>query len=138
MRIVATTRRPASISSRTSCRTLPDAPAPRRLRTCRRRSVGVARGDIPRNAGAFCEIAPDREIGGGCARAIALLESAKATVEARYQPLTPLAARRLGIDQRLHLVAPGLPLLGAANLPQVVQRAEDLGEALQLGLVRRP
>jgi len=49
----------------------------------------------------------------------------------------PFAARRFGLDQRLHLVAPGLPLARPADVAQIVQRAEDLGEPLQVVFVWR-
>src|SRR5262249_12916126 len=60
-----------------------------------------------------------------------------AAIEAADQPLAPVAARRFGIDQRLHFVAPSLAFVGAAYRAQIVERAENLGEPLHVGLVRR-
>src|SRR5204863_1287504 len=90
-------------------------------------SVGVARRDVAGDLGAFVEIAPNGEIRGRRAGPVALLEAAIAAVEARDQSLAPLGARRLGIDQCLHLVAPRLALVGAAQGAQIMQRAENLG-----------
>src|SRR5262245_61510686 len=101
------------------------------------RSVGVARGDVPRDFRTLVEIAADGEVRGRRAGPIGLLESAITAIEAADQPLASVAARRLGIDQRLHLVAPGLAFVGAAYRAQIVQRAENFGEPLHVGLVRR-
>src|SRR5262249_21087960 len=65
------------------------------------------------------------------AGAIALLVAAIAAIEAGDHTHAPLAARGLGVDERLHFVAPFLAFIGAANIAQIVQRAEDLGEALE-------
>src|SRR6185503_19832033 len=46
-------------------------------------------------------------------------------------------ARRLRVDQRLHFVTPDLAFARAADVAQVMQRAEDFGEALQIALIRR-
>src|SRR6476661_476562 len=95
-----------------------------------RRSIRVARRDVARDLRAFVEIALDREIGGRRAGAIGLLEAAVAAVEACDQPLAPLPARRLGVDERLHLVAPGLTFARAAQVAQVMQRAENFRQPL--------
>ena len=50
--------------------------------------------------------------------------------------LAPVAARRFGVEQCLHLVAPALAFVGAADVAQIVQRAEDFGEPLQVVVER--
>src|SRR5690348_7958504 len=88
------------------------------------RSVRVARRDVARDLRAFVEVALDRELGGRRAGAVGLLEAAVAAVEAGDQPFAPVTAGRFGIDQRLHLVAPGLTFARPAQVAQVMQRAE--------------
>ena len=41
------------------------------------------------------------------------------------------------MDQPLHFVAPFWAFIGAANAPQIVQGAEDLGQPLQVAVERR-
>src|SRR5262249_61140909 len=78
-----------------------------------------------------------RQIGRRRAGSIALLERAIAAVEACDPQFVPLAVRRFGVDQHLRLVAPFLPFVGAANAAQEMQRAEDLGEPLQIVVIGR-
>src|ERR1043165_657763 len=99
--------------------------------------VGVARRDVAGDLRAFLEVAADRVVGGGRAGAVGLLEAAVAAVEARGETLAPLAARRFGIEQRLHLVTPDLPLARATQVAQVMQRAEDFRQPLQIALIGR-
>ena len=47
----------------------------------------------------------------------------------------PLAARRLGFDQRLRLVAPFRPFIGTADPAQKMQCAENLGKPLQVAVI---
>src|SRR6266571_1288279 len=90
--------------------------------------IGEPGGDVARDPRALVEVAANGEIGGRRAGPVGLLKAAIAAVEARRQALPPLAARRLGLEQRLHLVAPDLALVGAAQAAQVMQCAEDLGK----------
>src|SRR5262249_22753617 len=85
---------------------------------------------------AFCEVAANGEIGGRRTGAIALLEGAIAAVETCDHLFMALTARGFGVDQHLRLVAPFLPLVRAANSAQEMQRAEDLGEPLQVVVER--
>src|ERR1700757_4382778 len=94
-------------------------------------SVGVARRHLAGDLRAFLEVAANDQVGRRCAGAIALLVAAIATVEARNHTQASLSARGLGVDEGLHLVAPLLAFVGAADVAQIVQRAEDLGEPLE-------
>src|SRR5262245_59926457 len=94
--------------------------------------VGVAAGDVARDAGAFCQVAADGEIGRRRAGAVSLLETLVAAIEARDHAAPPFSARSLGVNQGLHLDAPFLPLLGLADGTQVVQRAEDFRQPLKI------
>src|SRR5215475_5548485 len=96
-----------------------------------RRSVGVARRHIAGDLGTFLEVAANDQDGRRGAGAIALLVAAIAAIEAGDHTRAPLTARGLGVDEGLHLVAPLLAFIGAADIAQIVQRAEDLGEALE-------
>src|SRR5262249_38769917 len=96
-----------------------------------RRSVGVARRHIAGDLGTFLEVAANDQVGRRGAGAIALLVAAIAAIEAGDHARAPLAARGLGVDEGLHLVAPLLAFIGAADSAQIVQRAENLGEALE-------
>src|SRR5262249_25159897 len=69
--------------------------------------------------------------------AVCLLEAAIAAIEARHNLAAALAARRFGIDQGLHLVAPLLPFIGAADRAQIVERPQDLAEPRQIWVERR-
>src|SRR5262245_36375911 len=72
-----------------------------------KRLIGIPGGNLAGNLGAFLEIAADHHVGGRRAGAIGLLEPAVAAVEADGQPVAPFAAARgLGVEQCLHLVAP--------------------------------
>jgi len=103
----------------------------------RNASVGIARGEIPRNFRAFLDVAADRDRSRRRAAAIGLLKSIIPAVETRDHAGAPLARWRFGIDQRLHLVAPFRAFIAAANAPEVMQRAEDLGEPLQVAIKGR-
>src|SRR4051812_29947786 len=68
-------------------------------------SVCIARGDVAGDLGALGEVAADRLGGRRRAGPVCLLEAAIAAVEAGDQSVAPFARGRLGVDQRLHLVA---------------------------------
>src|SRR6201987_4951502 len=104
----------------------------------RPRSVAVARRHLPGDLGAFLEVAANDQVGRRCAGAIALLVAAIAAVEARNHTQASLPARGLCVDEGLHLVAPLLAFVGAADVAQLVPRAEDLGEPLEAAVALRP
>src|SRR5260221_428056 len=79
----------------------------------------------------FLEVAATDALRRGVAGAVALLVAAVTAIEARDHAQPPVPARGFGIDDRLHLVAPLLAFVGAADIAQVVQGAENLGEPLQ-------
>src|ERR1700730_5430688 len=99
--------------------------------------IGVAGGQVPRDLRAFLDVAADRD--GSCRRAgpVGLLKTVIAAGEARDHPGAAVARGGFGIDQRLHLVAPFRSFIGAANAPEIVQGAEDLGQPLQVAIERR-
>ena len=101
------------------------------------RLIRVTRRQIARDLRAFLDVAADRHRGGGRAGAVGLLKTVIAAVEAGDHTGAALAGGGLGVDQRLHFVAPLRPLVGAADAAQIVQRAEDFGEPLQVGVERR-
>ena len=101
------------------------------------RLICVSRGDFTGDFGAFVEIAANGQVGGRCAGPISLLKTAVATIEAGHDLAPPLAAGRLGVDQRLHFVTPFLPFMGPADRAQIMQRAEDFGEPRQVAVERR-
>src|SRR5919201_1804680 len=110
------------------------------LRGARRqdaRSVRITRGHLARDLRALLEVAANDQLRRRRARAVTLLIAAVTAIEARDHPQPPVPARRLGVDQRLHLVAPLLAFVGAADVAQIVQGAEDLGEPLQAAVERR-
>src|SRR5665647_555613 len=98
--------------------------------------ISVSRGDFAGDLGAFIEISANHHIGGGRTGPISLLKPAVTTIEAGDDLAPPFAIGRLGVDQSLHLVAPFLAFIGAANPAQILQRAEDFSEPLQV-LVER-
>src|SRR5262245_535596 len=95
-----------SLGTRLSSRTMLRRTKAGRTRPCAR-LIRVARRDVACDLRAFIEIALDRKIGGRRAGTVGLLEAPIAAVETCDQPLAPFPARRFGLDQRLHLVAPG-------------------------------
>ena len=99
--------------------------------------VGVSRGDIAGDLGAFVEIAADCDVGRRRASAVGLLEPTVAAIEARDDLSPPVAARGLGVEQGLHLVAPLLTFVGPADRTQIMERAHDLAEPLQVVVKRR-
>src|SRR5262245_5163529 len=72
------------------------------------RSVGVARRHLAGDLRTFLEVAANDQVGRRCAGAIALLVAAIAAIEAGDHTHAPVAARGLGVDERLHFVAPFL------------------------------
>src|SRR5476649_1615651 len=74
--------------------------------------ICVSGGDFAGDFGAFVEITANCEVGGRCAGAISLLKTPVTTIETGHDLAPPLAIRRLGVDQRLHLVTPSLPFIG--------------------------
>src|ERR1700719_1548848 len=96
--------------------------------------VAVAGGDLAGDLRALVEIAADNEIGRRSADPVGLLISTIATIEACHHPVAPLAVRRLGLDQGLHLVAPFHAFIGAAEAPQIVERSKNLGEPPQVAV----
>ena len=103
----------------------------------RNASIRVARGDLAGDLGALFQVAADGDFGGRRAGAVGLLEPAVAAVEARHHPGAAIGGLRLGVDQGLHLGAPAIGFLEAADRPQVVQGAEDFREPLQAVIQRR-
>ena len=99
--------------------------------------VGVSRGDVAGDLGALIEITANCEVSRRRASAIGLLESAVAAVEARHDFPPPLSAWGLRVQQGLHLIAPFLALIGPADRTQIMERAHDLTEALQIVVKRR-
>src|SRR5262245_42815703 len=99
--------------------------------------VRIPRGEVARDLDALVDVAADRD--GGCRRAaaIGLLKAVIAAVEGRDHAGAAVAGGRLGVDQRLHLVAPFQPFIVAADTPEIMQRAKDLGEALQVAIEGR-
>ena len=114
---------------------LPRRKRPREERLTAARLIGVSRGDVAGDLGALFEIAADGNIGSRRAGAVGLLITAVTTIETCHDLLPPIAARRLGVDESLHLIAPLLPLVGPAQCAQVVQRTHDLGEPLQVAVI---
>src|SRR2546430_11024603 len=101
------------------------------------RSVGIALGHCARDFGTCLQMAANDHLGRRRARAVALLIAAVAAIEARDHAQAALAARGLGVDDRLHLVAPLLAFVGATDVAQIMQGAEDLGETLQAAVEGR-
>src|SRR5581483_8272827 len=99
--------------------------------------VRVARGEVARNLGAFVDIAADRDQRGRRAGPVGLLETVIVAVETGDHARAAVPARRLRVDQRLHLVAPFGAFIAAADAAQIMQRAEDFGEPLQVAVERR-
>jgi len=97
--------------------------------------IGVAGGDLAGDLGAFFEVTANGEVGRRRAGPIALLEGAIAAVEARDHLIVPLAAWRLGVDQRLRLTAPFRAFIRSANAAQEMQRAENFRKPLQVMVV---
>src|SRR5579871_2881375 len=90
--------------------------------------VGITRREIARYFRSLIDIPADRNQGRRRAGAIGLLKTIIAAVEARDHARAAVAAGRLGIDQRLHFVAPFAAFIAPANAPEVVQSPEDLRE----------
>src|SRR5260370_8344678 len=99
--------------------------------------MGLRRGEVGGHSRALVEVASNRETGSRRAAAIGLLKPAIAAIEARHHPVPPLAGRRLGIDQGLHLVPPGLSSVGPADPPHILQPPANLAEPLQVGPIGR-
>src|ERR1700712_4129089 len=98
--------------------------------------IRVTRRQIARDLRAFLDVAADRYRGGGGAGAVGLLKTVIAAVEAGDHAGAAVAGRGFGIDQRLHLIAPFGALVGAADAAQIVQRAENFGQPLQVAVKR--
>ena len=96
--------------------------------------ISVSRCDFARDFGAFIEISANCNIGGRRAGAISLLKSPETAIEAGHDLTAALAPGGLGVDQGLHLVTPFLPFIGAADRAQILQRAEDFGEPLEVAV----
>jgi hypothetical protein len=96
--------------------------------------VGVSRRDFASNFRAFVEIPSYCEVCGGSASPVRLLEAAVTAIEVRHDLAAALAARRFGVDQRLHLIAPLLSLVGTADRAQIVQRTQDFSEPRQVAV----
>src|SRR5436190_23238145 len=94
-------------------------------------SVRVTRRHLSRDFRTFFQVAANDDLRRRGAGAVAQLVAAVTAIEARDHTQAPLPARDFGIDDRLHLVAPLLAFVGAADIAQVMQGAENLGEPLQ-------
>src|SRR5262249_40143571 len=70
-------------------------------------------------------------------RSVSLLEAAIAAIEACHHSRTPVAGGRLCVDESLHFIPPFLAFIGATDAAQIVQRAHDLSEPLQVGVEGR-
>src|SRR5205085_12678873 len=101
------------------------------------RSASVARRDIAGKSRPFLEEAVNDEVGGRRTIAIGLLVGLIAAVEASNQAVPALGGRLLGFEQALHLAAPAFPFLLAAQGPEIMQRAENFGEAREIALIAR-
>src|ERR1700744_1239399 len=77
-------------------------------------SVGIARRQVARDLRALVDKGADRDHRGRGAGPVGLLEAVIAAVEARDHAGATVAGRCLGIDQRLHLVAPFGAFIAAA------------------------
>src|SRR4029079_2414973 len=99
--------------------------------------IGVAGGDIAGDPGPFVEVAPYGDVGWRGAAPTGLLNTAITPVEARHHLLFAVAGRSLCLDQSLHLSAPPFPIFGIADAAQVVEGAEDLGQAGEVIIERR-
>src|SRR3954463_5422525 len=86
-------------------------------------SVRVPRREVARNLDAFVDVAADRNGRRRRAGAVGLLEGVVAAVEGRDHAGAAVAGRRLGIDQRLHLLPPFQAFIVAADAAQIVQGA---------------
>src|SRR6185437_469658 len=100
-------------------------------------SVGIAGRQVARNLRALVDIAADRDHRRRRAGPVGLLEAVISTVEARDHAGATVPGRRFSVEQRLHLVAPFGAFIAAADPAQIMQRAEDLGEPLQVAVERR-
>src|SRR4029079_4093959 len=96
--------------------------------------VRVTCRQIARDLRAFLDVAADRDGGGGRAAPVGLLKAVIATVEAGDHAGAALAGGGFGVDQRLHLAAPFVALVGPADAAQIVQPAEDLRQPLQIAV----
>src|SRR6476661_6883731 len=99
--------------------------------------VRVTRREVAGYFRALVDIAADRDQRRRRAGPVGLLKPVIAAVEARDHARAAVAARRLRIDQRLHLVAPFGAFVAAADATQIMQGAEDFGETLQVAVERR-
>src|SRR3954465_5450906 len=100
-------------------------------------SVRVTRREIARDLGAFLDIAADRHRRGRRAAPVGLLKTVIAAVEAGDHAGAAFAGGGFGIDQRLHLAAPFVALVGPADAAQIVQPTENLRQPLQIAVKRR-
>src|SRR5579859_1552041 len=102
-----------------------------------RRSIAIARRDFAGDLRALLKVAADGEVGGRRAGAVGLKIGPVAAVEMGDELGAPLPRWRFGVEQRLHLGAPLVALIGAADAAQVLQAAEDLGKPFKARLERR-
>ena len=96
--------------------------------------IGVAGRDFPGDFGAFFQITADGEISRRGAATVGLLEAAVAAVEAGDDTGPAFSWRCFRLDERLHFVAPFLPLFGAAKAAQIVQSAKNFRQPLQIAV----
>src|SRR5262249_7778470 len=88
--------------------------------------------DITREPRALVKETMNDEVGGGSAIAIGLLVGLVAAVETSHQAVAAVGSRLLAVEKALHLAAPALFFLLPAKRPEIMQRAEDFGEARQI------
>ena len=98
--------------------------------------MSVPHRDVARQLLPFGHIAVDGGMGGFGAGRVGCAEAAVAPVEARDIAGADIGLRILGLEQRFHLVAPLVGAL-AAEIAQIVERAQHLGQPHQARLERR-
>ena len=107
------------------------------MRRIRLSLIRISGCDFPGDFRALIEVASDCEVCGRGTCPVGLLETAVATIEAGDDLAPAVAARRLCIKQGLHLVAPLLAFVGAADRAKIVEGTEYLGEPLEIVVERR-
>jgi hypothetical protein len=95
------------------------------------RRLGEGRSDLR----ALDREAGNRERGRGGAAAVGAAIAAVAVIEAVYELGAAHRGRAFVPDDLLHLIAPELAFLGAAQLAQIVDGTEDLGEPQKLRVI---
>src|SRR5690606_31816871 len=93
-------------------------------------------GEFGRDFGPLGEKARHRGLRRGRAGLVGTAVAAIAVIEAARELRAAQRGIALALDELFHALAPSLSLVGAAELSQVMHRAEDFGETHELGIVR--